>query len=148
MNRKPIASSTSSESTTSTPLSTTSFGPLDCVAAHPEAQRISRREALRLDFCRWRADMMRHHGRDVGELDLYDAIAQVVGPTAKVPSFEHFRKCIQPHGDRELSASLERAFYMVTGGEELRKHHQQAVYGEIDKRRQRMTLMGAEAVAA
>lgn len=84
--------------------------------------------ALQLDRAAWTAEQLRLHGREVSIDQLRDAIARVAGE-AGTPHIQHFRKFFEHNSDREFPARLERAWVLVTGGEHLRVHHEQSVYG-------------------
>lgn len=115
----------------------------------PDAQRLGRTLALLKDFAAWRAAMLSHHRVDVGLEDLHRAVERVAGPD-DTPAFAVFKKYLAVQAGREMPPRLECAWAIVTGGEHLRIHHEQAVYGLHYRPRmapQREILAGMEVAA-
>lgn len=96
--------------------------------SQPETQRIARVYALNRDFLLWREQMHMLHRRDASIDDLREAIARVAGEDA-TPQIQGFRKYFEVSSDREFPPRLERAWVVVTGGEHLRVHYEQNVFG-------------------
>lgn len=96
--------------------------------SQPETQRIARVYALNRDFLSWREQMHMLHRRDASIDDLRAAIARVAGES-ETPHIQGFRKYFEVNSDREFPPRLEHAWVVVTGGEHLRVHHEQNVYG-------------------
>lgn len=97
-------------------------------SSSPEVQRKARVVALAQDFLAWRQKVYVQHRKDVGFDDLRDAIARIVGES-ETPSTWAFRKYFEVNANREMPAKFERAWVIITGGDHLRVHHEQTVYG-------------------